>query len=517
MKHLGHTFTATLSALLLIGSLSGLPVEALSGSQFSAGKIINDFVFTNEDALNVRQIQSFLESKVKTCDTSGTQASSFGGGTNASYGTSRGYPPPYVCLKSYRENPAIPTGSGEPWWDKGRTNLQGTTVNPNGDKSAARIIWDAAQTHRISPKAILVMLQKESSLVTDIAPWPSQYRKAMGYACPDSAACDPVYRGFYNQVSSAARQLRRYIDYPENYNHAVGNTFVRYHPNASCGGTIVDIKTASTAALYNYTPYQPNRAALDNLYGTGNGCSSYGNRNFWRIYNDWFGSTLVNPPPDQPLAGDWNGDGRADIGVKRGDQYLLDTTHDGVADIRFGLGRSTDTPLIGDWDGDGKDEIGLRRGTEFFFDNNNDGDGDVRFGIGRETDVALVGDWNGDGKDSIGLKRGENYFLENNHDRVAEVSITDFGRISDIVLVGDWDRDGKDELGLRRENRYFYNFDADNDADAGFTFGRSTDTVLVGDWDNDDRAEIGLRRNNNYYFDHNNDGDADSSLMFAYY
>ncbi|MCA9330031.1 hypothetical protein KDA11_05255, partial [Candidatus Saccharibacteria bacterium] len=36
---------------------------------------------------------------------------------------------------------------------------------------------------------------------------------------------------------------------------------------------------------------QPNSAALNNLRGTGNSCSAYGNRNFWRLYNDWFGST----------------------------------------------------------------------------------------------------------------------------------------------------------------------------------------------------------------------------------
>src|SRR5690606_3156716 len=28
--------------------------------------------------------------------------------------------------------------------------------------------------------------------------------------------------------------------------------------------------------------------------GTGNSCSSYGNRNFWRIFTDWFGSTMVS-------------------------------------------------------------------------------------------------------------------------------------------------------------------------------------------------------------------------------
>lgn len=63
-----------------------------------------------------------------------------------------------------------------------------------------------------------------------------------------------------------------------------------YHPDSDrCGGASVTIASAATAALYYYTPYQPNAAALANLYGTGDSCSSYGNRNFWRMYSDWFG------------------------------------------------------------------------------------------------------------------------------------------------------------------------------------------------------------------------------------
>jgi hypothetical protein len=48
--------------------------------------------------------------------------------------------------------------------------------------------------------------------------------------------------------------------------------------------------------LYDYTPYTPNAAALNNLYGTGDACSSYGNRNFWRYYSDWFGNPAAPPP-----------------------------------------------------------------------------------------------------------------------------------------------------------------------------------------------------------------------------
>lgn len=253
--------------------------SALAGADFKAGRIIDNNVFYNSSSMSVSGIQNFLNTQVPTCDTNGT--GSINGTTRASYGTSRGYPPPYTCLKDFYQNPS-----------NGQSNYGGNPI-PSGAKSAAQIIYDAAQTYNISPKVILVSLQKESAIVTDDWPWPSQYQTAMGYACPDTAPCDSQYYGFSNQVINAAGQFRRYATQPNSFNFIPGtNNTVQWNPNAGCGSGNVYIENQATASLYNYTPYQPNQAALDNLYGTGDSCSAYGNRNFWRMYNVWFGSTL---------------------------------------------------------------------------------------------------------------------------------------------------------------------------------------------------------------------------------
>jgi hypothetical protein len=63
----------------------------------------------------------------------------------------------------------------------------------------------------------------------------------------------------------------------------------------------VRIRNQATANLYNYTPYQPNEAALASLYGDGDECSAFGNRNFWRIFTDWFGD------PTAVLLPEWLG------------------------------------------------------------------------------------------------------------------------------------------------------------------------------------------------------------------
>jgi hypothetical protein len=272
--------------IILAASALQMPVAAVTGGEWQSGRVIDDSVFNDPNTMNTTQIQAFLNAKVPSCDTNGTQTSEYGGGTRAQYGTAHGHPPPYVCLRDYYENPQTHAN-----------NLQGNPM-PAGGISAAQIIATAAVTYGINPEVLIATLQKESPgpLVTDTWPFWSQYDHAMGSGCPDSAPCDPQFAGFYNQMMNAASRFRYYANNPTQYRYkAYQNNDILYNPNTSCGSSSVNIQTQATANLYIYTPYQPNQAALNNLYGSGDGCSAYGNRNFWRIFNDWFGST-IGPP-----------------------------------------------------------------------------------------------------------------------------------------------------------------------------------------------------------------------------
>jgi len=128
----------------------------------------------------------------------------------------------------------------------------------------------------------------------------------------------------------------------------------------------------------------------------------------------------------QPIAGDWNNDGKDTVGVRNphtNDWYLnndpagWNAVHHlpapGVVPMHW-------QPIAGDWDGDGYDTVGLFNGREntWYLNNRIDGtwigngvDGVVidRPGSVPDTWMPLAGDWNGDGMDAVGFYRSEFY------------------------------------------------------------------------------------------------------------
>lgn len=90
----------------------------------------------------------------------------------------------------------------------------------------------------------------------------------------------------------AARLFRSVIDQsPSWYSPYIkGANYIQWNPNTACGGSTVNIQNWSTAALYDYTPYQPGGSVKCGR--TGDYCSAYGNRNFWLYFTNWFGTTI---------------------------------------------------------------------------------------------------------------------------------------------------------------------------------------------------------------------------------
>jgi hypothetical protein len=248
---------AAVSAVAAALALVPAAAVAEAPAPFSPGYIISDDSFFNPDAMTAGQIQTFLEER--TCHPKDRSP----------------------CLADFRmDTPGAPAS-------KDRC----TALSPKKGERASSIIARVAEACTISPRVLLVLLQKEQSLLT--APSASGYQKATGYACPDTAECDARYFGFFNQVYRAAWQFREYTVHPGDWRYRIGGNTIQYHPDAACGSSRVTILNQATANLYNYTPYQPNDETLKAPKGPGGDCSTYGNLNFSRLYDQWFGSPLA--------------------------------------------------------------------------------------------------------------------------------------------------------------------------------------------------------------------------------
>jgi hypothetical protein len=117
------------------------------------------------------------------------------------------------------------------------------------------------------------------------------------------------------------------------------------------------------------------------------------------------------------VAGDWDGDGIDDVGVFRpgatGRFFLrqpfevtVPFPHTIVLTINFPFGAAGDQPVAGDWDGNGGETVGVYRpgdpGT-FLLSNSLSDDIDFNFTFGGPGDLPVAGDWLALGRDGVGI------------------------------------------------------------------------------------------------------------------
>jgi hypothetical protein len=228
-------------------------------ADFDPGYLVADSDFYDGASMDAGEIQRFLEDKVRDC-------------ANDS------------CLSVLRAD--LAPRDAVVSQDTGETVCE---AYEGGELSAAEIIDRIQRACGISAKVLLVTLQKEQSLISGRiarAPSADALGAAMGARCPDDAPCDPGRAGFAEQVAQGATDLKAYR--ASAFMRQPGTHYIAYSPDPACGGTEVEIRNHATAALYNYTPYQPNAAAIDARWGSGDACSSYGNRNFALYWKLWF-------------------------------------------------------------------------------------------------------------------------------------------------------------------------------------------------------------------------------------
>jgi hypothetical protein len=253
----------------------------------------------------------------------------------------------------------------------------------------------------------------------------------------------------------------------------------------------------------------------------------------------------------RPLVGDFNGDGRIDLGVFFDGLWFLDLNGNGVwddGDLWVRLGKEGDQPVAGDWDGDGKTDLGIfgpswvgdsravshepglpdsdnvepsgryknvppkpEEATIGWRTMKRTAQGKLRsdlidhvFQYGSEGDMAISGDWNGDGITNIGLFRDGTWYLDadgNGRWTPGDVYIESVGVTGDIPVVGDWNGDGVDELGVYRKGTWYLDINGDRTLDSRdkvLHLGGPHDRPYVGDFNGDGVDEIGVYKDGRY-------------------
>lgn len=153
---------------------------------------------------------------------------------------------------------------------------------------------------------------------------------------------------------------------------------------------------------------------------------------------------------DQPVVGDWDGDGMTNPGVRSPETRTFQLrTPAGVTSIVFGAVK--DIPIAGDWDGDGTWEIGVRRAASNVFRLRA---ADGRLGsvpLGDVDDLPVTGDWDGDGRTDLGVYdvATSTFTLRKlEADGLVWTAQVQFGDPGDLPVAGDWDGNGVTDLGV---------------------------------------------------------------------
>jgi cell wall-associated NlpC family hydrolase len=235
------------------------------GTEWDAGNIFSDQVFYNAAALRDEPAaQAALDMVGATCLTAG-------------------------CLR----NATYPVEGLANQWCR-------PVPAESAPRRYAHILVLLAQACGLNPQVAIAMVQKESQGLTRPAP-PAALT---GFGCPDSgpggsANCDPARAGVWAQTAgmfawfARARQDAATVGpYIEGQAHDI----LWNVAETGCGAGPVTVKNRATASLYRYTPYQPNAASLAAYPAEGDRCSSYGNRNIFRLFQRWFGPTGGGKP-----------------------------------------------------------------------------------------------------------------------------------------------------------------------------------------------------------------------------
>ena len=198
---------------------------------------------------------------------------------------------------------------------------------------------------------------------------------------------------------------------------------------------------------------------------------------------------------DVPLAGDFLQDDRAEVAVfRRGTPAQFRIRRPDRPPKVVSFGTATDQPVVGDWDGDGRTDVGVRTPTTRTF-RLATAAGVTEAVLGYPRDLPLAGDWDGDGIDEVGVRRAKSnrFVLRAAGGTTSGVRL---GDVDDVPVTGDWDGDGVTDLGVYDQAAATFTLRLVDDDGLTWTaavpWGQPGDLPVTGDWDANGRTDVGV-------------------------
>jgi hypothetical protein len=222
-----------------------------------------------------------------------------------------------------------------------------------------------------------------------------------------------------------------------------------------------------------------------------------GNSGTWYMNNSsgGFGSFQFGGSGDKAVSADFDGDGRSDAAIYRsGVWYRFNSTSNTVAVSTFGT--ANDIPVPADLDGDRRAEVMVFRpsdGTWYSFSSYTGVYSAVHFGTNG--DIPVPADFDGDGKADLNVFRPSTGVWYRMNSASNSMSAVQFGVAIDKPLVGDFDGDRRADVAVfRPATGAWYIQNSGSPTYTILTFGMQGDIPTPADFDGDGRADIAVYR-----------------------
>ena len=207
-------------------------------------------------------------------------------------------------------------------------------------------------------------------------------------------------------------------------------------------------------------------------------------------------------PNDQPVVGDWDGDGKTDIGIfgpmRAGDAQIIAASSGLPSDLNTTVSSIPKNM---------PPNINIDMSVNNVRAMKHSQSGGVRldvvdhvFQFGGEGDKAFTGDFTGDGISTIGVFRNGKWFIDKTgtgqwNENAVFKNNADYGLgPAGIPVVGDFSGDGIDKIGLFVDGVWYLDTTGDFRFDTRIEFGQAGDRPVVGDFDGTGIAQLAVYR-----------------------